>query len=225
MKILPDRASSYAAEVDSVFWLILLFVSIGFVITLAVLLYAIFSKRERAKYFTGSNWREYRWVAFGMIGIALADFIILGYELKVWHKTQWLPEETHYKVGVLARQWNFEYYYPGPDGQLWTNDDIIVRPPQDTLVLPLNKKVMVELRSADVIHALFIPAFRFKYDCIPGRTIQRWFEPTKEGIYMVSCAELCGVLHSRMRSTVKVVPESAFQAFLQQKRMEPLATK
>jgi cytochrome c oxidase subunit 2 len=83
-----------------------------------------------------------------------------------------------------------------------------------TLWLPVDKSVEVKLRSPDVIHSFWVPAFLFKMDVVPGRNNHFSFTPTREGTFVGRCAELCGVYHSRMLFEVKVVSESDYAAHL-----------
>ena len=87
------------------------------------------------------------------------------------------------------------------------------------LVLPVNKKVRVQPAPRhDVIHSFWVPAFLFKRDVIPG--IPRTTRPfeitrsTKPGTYAGRCAELCGVDHSRMLFSVKIVPQAEFDQYI-----------
>ena len=82
------------------------------------------------------------------------------------------------------------------------------------LVLPVNKAVVLNLTSLDVIHSFYVPAFRQKEDCVPGKTNQMWFIPTLIGEYWVLCAEYCGMNHSYMEAKVKVVPQAVYDAWI-----------
>lgn len=73
------------------------------------------------------------------------------------------------------------------------------------LVLPVNKAVRVDLRSEDVNHSLFIPAFRVKEDVIPGYETFLWFIPTTVGDYEILCTEYCGLLHSSMLAKARIL--------------------
>ncbi len=100
-------------------------------------------------------------------------------------------------VTSIARMWNFSFTYE--NGK--QNPELIV---------PVNTPVKINLTSMDVIHSLFIPAFRIKSDMIPGRQKMMWFIPGVEGRYDIFCAEYCGLSHSYMRSAVKVVSKEEF---------------
>jgi cytochrome c oxidase subunit II len=70
------------------------------------------------------------------------------------------------------------------------------------------------MTSEDVIHDLFVPAFRIKADVVPGRYTHIWFEPTKPGRYHLFCAEYCGTRHSGMTGQVVVMEPDDYQAWL-----------
>jgi len=84
-----------------------------------------------------------------------------------------------------------------------------------SVVVPVNKTIVVQVTGADVIHAWTIPAFGVKQDAVPGRLAQLWFKAEKEGIYFGQCSELCGKDHAYMPITVKVVSQEAYESWLQ----------
>lgn len=218
MKIFPEQASSYAAEIDNLFWLTLVLVSIAFVISIFVLLYPLIrnhsDRNPKATYFTGHEKKHFKWVVTALIILAASDFSILLVEHDTWVKTQEVLPENDFHVAIIGRQWNWIFVYPGPDNKLYTTDDIIVDEQDSELHVPAGKKIKVDIKARDVLHSVFIPAFRFKYDAIPGRTITRWFQPIREGKYDISCAEICGVLHSKMRNFIVVESEEKFNEYL-----------
>ena len=73
---------------------------------------------------------------------------------------------------------------------------------------------VIRAGSADVIHALFVPAFRVKRDVMPGRYTDVWFEATHPGEYDLYCAEYCGTSHSTMLAKVIVHPVGEFEPWL-----------
>ena len=100
------------------------------------------------------------------------------------------------------------------------------------LYLPVNKPIIVRLRSKDVIHSFGVPEFRVKQDAVPGLTIPIWFVPnvttaemrTRTGNaefqYEIACAQLCGLGHARMRGFVTVVTPEEFQKWMDGKVKE-----
>ncbi|MEP7091040.1 MAG: cytochrome c oxidase subunit II [Nocardioidaceae bacterium] len=124
------------------------------------------------------------------------------------------PDHT---VTVVGQQWSWTFNYDKDqalDGKttVYTSGTPAYRP---TLVLPVDKSVEIKLRSADVIHSFWVPAFLFKMDDIPGRNNHFSFTPTRKGTFVGRCAELCGVYHSRMLFKVKVVDEADYATYLQ----------
>ncbi|GII90185.1 putative cytochrome c oxidase subunit 2 [Sinosporangium siamense] len=123
------------------------------------------------------------------------------------------------KVKVEAFQWSWRFTtdYQGKKAE------VVGVPVSDydkgpQLVLPVNKKVLFELHSPDVIHSFWVPSFLFKRDVIPGNINKNnKFEITtlnKPGIYAGRCAELCGTDHSRMLFSVKLVPQAEYDAYI-----------
>jgi cytochrome c oxidase subunit 2 len=107
------------------------------------------------------------------------------------------PPKDSFNIKVNSRMWNFTFEYANGKKT-------------DTLFVPMNKAVKLNLVSLDVIHSLYIPSFRVKEDVVPGRDKFIWFIPQREGIYELFCTEYCGLNHSYMYNWVKVMPEEAF---------------
>ena len=105
------------------------------------------------------------------------------------------------KLGVMAKQFNWEVTYPGPDRKLGTDDD---KKFDNDLHVPVNKVVRVYLTAKDVIHSFYLPNLRLRQDAVPGRTILVWFEVTKPGKYEIPCSQLCGFGHSGMKGWLYV---------------------
>ncbi len=121
-----------------------------------------------------------------------------------------------HSVTVVGQQWSWTFNYdkdPALDGKttVFEAGTPATRP---TLVLPVNKSVDIKLRSADVNHSFWVPAFLFKMDVIAGKVNTFSFTPTREGTYIGRCAELCGTYHSRMLFNVKVVNEADYASYL-----------
>jgi len=129
-------------------------------------------------------------------------------------------------IEAIGKQWSWDFNYLGPDVED-TSDDVYdtgqhakdvgrngVLADQVTLYLPVGKRVQFELRSRDVIHSFWIPAFLYKKDMIPGRENSFQVVPMREGDYLGKCAELCGEEHSGMLFNVKVVSVEEYEAHL-----------
>ncbi len=105
------------------------------------------------------------------------------------------------EIEAVGQMWKWTFNYP--NGKT-----------TDSLVIPLNKPVKLKLVSKDVLHALYIPAFRVKQDVVPGKDFMMWFTGQKLGTYDILCAEYCGQLHSYMLSTCSVIESDDFDKWL-----------
>jgi cytochrome c oxidase subunit 2 len=113
-------------------------------------------------------------------------------------------------VNVTGFQWSWEFQYPDLG-----NVQIIGTADRDpTLVLPVRETIRFNLTSPDVIHSFWVPAFLFKRDVIPGHPNHFDITTTATGTFAGRCSELCGLYHSEMLFTVKVVSQQAFQQFI-----------
>jgi len=121
-----------------------------------------------------------------------------------------LPQKD-FHVAVIGRQWLWEIVYPGPDGKLYTADDV---KKINQFYMPVNSVVHMDIQSYDVIHSVFIPHARFKQDALPGRSITRWVKMTKTGTYPLTCAEICGIGHANMKGTIIVQSQEDFKKTL-----------
>ncbi len=106
-------------------------------------------------------------------------------------------------VEVTAHQFYWQYEYP--DGALSF----------DTLYLPVDRPVTLQIRSADVNHAWWVPELTGKRDAIPGRTNELNFTPRTVGTFDKGvCGEFCGIQHTEMRTVVEVVSTDDFESWL-----------
>lgn len=108
------------------------------------------------------------------------------------------------EIEVLAYQWGWEFSYS--EANVTTEKRVVV---------PADSNVTLRLRTADVIHAIYIPQLGIKQDIFPGRTMTARTHATEPGKYRLYCAELCGSGHSTMNATVVVKNQSAYNAWLE----------
>lgn len=111
------------------------------------------------------------------------------------------PPANAYEILVDGQKWNWSFTYP--NGYV-----------DSSLHVPVNRPVRLVMTSADVIHSLYVPAFRIKSDVVPGRYSKAWFEATEPGEYELFCAEYCGTSHSDMIAKVVVHPPGEFEGWL-----------
>ncbi len=191
-------ASSFVSQVDSAF-VFIFGISIIFLVGItAFMVYYIIryrkSKNAEATHIEGSNTLEIVWTIIPTI-LVLAMFY---YGWSGWRFQKDIPEDA-IPIKAIARMWSFTFQY---------ENGLIT----DTLFIPKNKAVNLDLVALDVLHSFYIPAFRVKQDMVPGKQTNIWFESGKEGEYEIFCAEYCGLRHSYMQSVVKVIPSMDFEA-------------
>ncbi len=107
------------------------------------------------------------------------------------------------KIDVTGQQWVWSFSYPD-DGKVES----------DELYLPVDQPVVFHVSSKDVIHSFWVVQMGIKIDANPGETTTTSVTPNKLGTFVVRCAELCGLLHADMESTVHVVSKRAFATWL-----------
>jgi cytochrome c oxidase subunit 2 len=115
-----------------------------------------------------------------------------------------------------------------PLGQLWddpaNHDDIYIT--GEDLHLVVNKPVRLVINAKDVIHDVGLSHFRLKMDAVPGTPTTMWFTPTittaemkkKTGdpdfVYEISCDQMCGQGHFKMRGTIVVESQEDFDLWM-----------
>ena len=212
MKFFPENASSYGSDVDFIFWLITGVITVASIIVIFLILYPILTKNKtrtrEERYKKGIGFKELKLIYLGIFLLAVADFYFLYQEGPIWSSIEESLPEKDLHVIVMGRQWLWEFTYPGPDGKLYTDDDV---KSINQLYIPVNKTVHMDIQSYDVLHSVFIPNARFKQDALPGRNITRWVKMTKTGKFPLTCAEICGIGHANMKATITVLPEKDFE--------------
>ena len=197
----PENASNFVAGVDLTF-MIILGVSIFFLVALTVIMLIFIRKYKRDKHpepvqNEGSTKMEILWTV-----IPLGLVLVMFYFGWMGWKPMTEPPEDARRVKAVARMWNFKFEYE--NGKV-----------TDSLYVPRGEPVVLDLVALDVLHSLYIPAFRVKEDMVPGREKQMWFTPGQEGEFDLFCTEYCGLEHSYMYTGVKVMEPEAFETWLQ----------
>jgi len=196
----PQQASNFVAGVDLAF-MIILGVSIFFLIALTVIMLVFIRKYRKEKHpkavqNEGSNKLEALWT-----GIPLVLVLVMFYFGWMGWKPMKNPPDDAMRVTAIARMWNFRFEYE--NGKF-----------SDSLIVPINEPVILDLVALDVLHSLYIPAFRVKEDMVPGQDKVMWFIPGTPGEFDLFCTEYCGLEHSYMFTGVKVIPKEEFDAWM-----------
>ncbi len=194
-------ASTFAGGVDAAFYLILGSAVVILVGITTVMVYFLFkyNKKRHPKAdtsITGNNKLEIIWTVIPTMIV----MVMFYYGWAGFSPMRNVPKDA---IGIkaVARMWSWTFEYPNGKKS-------------DKLIVPFDKPVKLDLTSVDVIHSLYVPAFRIKEDVVPGRNNMMWFDANKLGSYDLFCAEYCGLRHSYMFTTVEVVDDSAWQEWI-----------
>jgi cytochrome c oxidase subunit 2 len=200
--LFPDQASSMASRVDALyFFLVGLTIFFSLLIAGLIIYYAVrFHRHDPDAIGTtihGGTILEITWSVIPL----LITMVIFVWGASVFVAMARPPDDT-LNIYVVGKQWMWKFQHL--DGQREINE----------LHVPLGRPVKLIMTSEDVIHDLFVPAFRMKADVIPGRYTTIWFQPTKPGRYHLFCAEYCGTRHSGMIGEVVVMGPTEYQTWL-----------
>ena len=141
---------------------------------------------------------------------------------KILYKQDTIPK-ADLTIKAIGYQWYWGYEYPDEniifDSYMVEEKDLRADQPRllavdNEVVVPVNKVIKVLITANDVLHAWALPSFGVKRDAVPGRINETWFKAEKVGTYYGQCSELCGIKHSFMPITVRVVSEEDYQEWL-----------
>lgn len=188
--------------------------------------YLYSQKRHKKAFYTHGNEKKHLLIT-ALIGLGVflsVDMVITKVSSRDIKEVFWnFPEDSEelIKVQVYAQQWAWNFRYAGRDGEFNTADDVVLL---NDLVIPVNKKVMVQMTSKDVIHSFYLPNVRLKADAIPGRFAKLWFDANKVGEYEVACAEMCGIHHYLMKGKMTVLSQEDYDSWKNEQEDIAIAT-
>ena len=122
------------------------------------------------------------------------------------------------KIVVVGRQYLWQYLYP--IGETEPHNGLGRPYAYEEMVVPTETTISLDVVSADVVHAWWVPALGGKVQAVPGYHNYTWFKIPTLGVFHGQCAFLCGRLHARMIATVRAVPPAQFEAWLAKKHKE-----
>ncbi|HLN27811.1 MAG TPA: cytochrome c oxidase subunit II [Gemmataceae bacterium] len=197
---LPKNVATFGAGIDNLFYVILAITGFFFILTEAILVYNMFrfaaKPGRKASYTHGNHTLEIVWTL--VPGVILLVLAIV--QIKVWAEVKFqksMPQPndpTTQQMEVLARQWEWRVRYPNRERMAsWENNENLARdfgqnPHVDDLHITneihvwTGVRVLVHLKTQDVIHSFFLPNLRLKQDALPGKTIPVWFAVTESNV-------------------------------------------
>jgi cytochrome c oxidase subunit 2 len=208
---LPRASSAEAGPIDALFnghyWMI----AFLFSLIMVLMLYGLFAFRRKddddtdGPHIHGNTALEIGWtivptivvIGFGVWGAITLNAITS-------------PKAGEMAVNVTGKQWVWSFSYP-EQGDISSSE----------LVLPVDRTIVLKMTAEDVLHSFWVPEFRVKQDLVPGRETTLRITPTEPGEYQVRCAEICGLNHTQMIATVRVLDSAGFQAWVDEKSAAP----
>jgi cytochrome c oxidase subunit 2 len=241
---LPEAASKHGIKIDAMFLTTTIITMIVFVITQILLFVFLFkyrhSDKRRAYFLPHNNTIEKVWTIIP--AIVLTVLVIFGFF--TWQEVEnSAPAKNDINIDVTGHQFAWEIRYAGPDGVLGKKDFRLTAGDNklgidfkdknsmddlqaDTLVLPVNKTIRLNIFAQDVIHSVYMPHFRVQQNAVPGLPTFFKFTPTitteemrrkvedPKFEYLLYCNKICGGIHFNMQKVVRVVTEGEYNQWI-----------
>jgi cytochrome c oxidase subunit 2 len=228
--------SPNADAIDTLYKLVLYIAAVVFVIVEGALVYSVYKFRAKkgavAAQIHGNTKLEIGWTvaaALILVVLTVVTFVKLGsivnppnsdasgLVLSASTTEPAPPNGNKLTVCVQGRQYIWRYTY----GNNCLNGAFTAKLPYSyqTMVVPSNTTVVLDIQATDVIHSWWIPSLGGKVDAVPGYTTYTWFKAPHAGsLYHGQCAQLCGRNHAAMTAFVKVVSPADYQTWLTQQQ-------
>jgi len=200
--LVPIAASSYANDVDTLFWVLLaltvFFTVIVFTVGIALAVYyRRGSKVDRSRAIGHNTLLEVGWSLPPLL-LGLGVFV---WSAKVYTQAYSVPKNAK-EIFVIGKQWMWHMQHS--NGIRENNE----------LHIPVGEPVKMVMISQDVIHAFYVPEFRLQRHVEPGAYTTFWFTPTRVGKYHLFCNMYCGTQHSEMGGWVYVQSKADYNKWV-----------
>lgn len=200
--ILPQQASSFAVEVDAIYfvlWALTIFFS---VLVMAALVFLAYRYRRGARVDRSRPVHSDLRIELLWTGVPLIlSLVIFAWSASMYARQRTPPDDAM-EIFVIGKRWMWQMQHANG-----------VRENAE-LHVPVGRNIVLTMISQDVIHSFFVPAFRVKHDVLPGAYTRLWFRPTKTGKYRLLCTQYCGTQHSQMDGWVYVMEPDEFEQWL-----------
>ncbi len=202
--LLPEQASEFSKEYDLLFWYITGVCALGGGVVYAMLTYCCFAFAKRdgvaPKRILGSIKLEFTWTIIPLF--FFLSFFIWGarlYDVAINPPASSADRE----YTVVGKQWMWKVQHPSGHREI------------NEMTVEVGVPMRITGTSEDVIHDFGIPAFRSKFDVVPGRYTGAWYKPIKVGSYHLFCDQYCGQGHSQMVGKVHVLSQENYALWLE----------
>lgn len=206
-ELMPEVASVQAIPIDWMWNIQVIAMCFLFSLIFVPMVYSLFVFRRRegdtsdGMHVEGNTTLELLWSTVPLVAVVV--FSVLGAQ-NLSETIRRNPSAMVVKVVGIQWSWRFEYPPDPVSGLAVISDE---------LHLPVDKPVLLQMTSTDVIHSFWVPEFRVKQDVVPGRLTELSITPTEEGGFVVRCAELCGTSHAFMEKPVIISTQEEFDAW------------
>ncbi len=242
---IPEVASAHGAVVDHmlefVHWFMLI-LFVGWSIFFFTCLFKFNRKANPKANYYGVRSHASSHIEIGVVIVEAV--LLLGFAYPLWgRRVDDFPgnDPSVVRVRAVGEKFFWNFHYTGADGKfgrvdhdIMTSSNRLGIDPADPngkddiatnneLILPLNRQVVIEVGSKDVIHNLALVPMRIAQDATPGVTAHMWFEPTVVGEWDIVCGQLCGPGHANMKATLKVLSQADYDKWLKDSAPAPAA--
>jgi cytochrome c oxidase subunit II len=199
-----DAHGAAASTISGLWWVMFVGSALVFAVVVALLLFGVLRRRgvppeERRRRSPGTTFVVFAGVVVPAV-VLVALFVLT---MNALPKTAPARSTARLEVDVVGRQWFWDVAYPATGAR--TANEIHI---------PVGVPVDVRVRSADVIHSLWVPELNRKIDVIPGQTNDVVFDARRPGVFRGQCAEFCGLQHANMALYVVAEPRARFRRWL-----------
>jgi len=193
-------------QIFLIFMMVFWFIACNAVLVYFMLKYRRKSDDDKTANLTGNHIIEVVWTVVPTI----LCLIIFFYGIQVWEDLRTPPADAM-DIQVRAQKWSWSFEYP--NGRTTASE----------VFVPEGKPIRFVMKSADVLHSMFIPEFRVKEDVVPSIYTYLWFQGDVAGTYKIFCTEYCGKDHSAMLAKVHVLDIETWERFENNLPLDPNA--
>ena len=221
MNLSGAPASPIMSEIEKTMFVFTIVSSPLIAITLAILLYSLFgwkrvtgdqppmqdspairtNRTATVLWITATSVLAFFLVVWGMIELAT----ISAYSYGATAPNNQPNSQRPLVINVTGQQWVWTFQYPDDQNVSSAN-----------LVVPIDRPIYFNVTSKDVIHDFWVVELGIKIDANPGAVTNTGVTPTKLGTYNIRCAELCGLHHAYMETTITVVTQEQYDSWLRE---------
>ncbi|MEO5968480.1 MAG: cytochrome c oxidase subunit II [Bdellovibrionia bacterium] len=199
----PEQASTIAGDVDRATFELMIICSSILILVFGLMLFFGIRYRKgspHSREIRGGRDQQIEW-GWTLTALTLFIYIFASSSLIYFHLYSPPPETS--EIMVVGKQWMWKFQHPNGKREL------------GELHIPVGKPILLTMTSQDVIHSLYVPAFRIKQDVLPGRYSRAWFQATEPGIYRLHCTQYCGTMHAKMGGSIFAMSPSDYLKWLQ----------